>query len=122
GRRGKSGRVQRHGNRVTDHAEKRGQLIRQGFLLSGRISNCEWLVRPGPKPAKLRQELSGGDSQCLNLEQEIHHNASKPCILGFEALRQSLIAAFGGLSIRTAFWLPSTLSGHSQAHHIFYPA
>jgi hypothetical protein len=72
--------------------------------------------------ARWRQELSGGISQCFNLEQEIHHNASKPCILGFEALRQSLIAAFGDLSIRTAFWLPSTLSGHSQAHHIFYPA
>jgi hypothetical protein len=77
---------------------------------------------PGPKPAKWRQELSGGVSHCLNLEQEIHHNALKPCILGFEALQWSLVAAFGDLSIRTAFSLPSTLSGHLQAQHIFYPA
>jgi len=40
---------------VTDHAEKRGQLIRQGFLLSGRISNYEW-----PSPA--RTETGRGKS------------------------------------------------------------
>jgi hypothetical protein len=31
-----------------------------------------------------RQELSGTIAQCLNLEQEMHHIASKLCILGFE--------------------------------------
>ena len=30
------------------------------------------------------QELFGTIAQCLNLEQEIHHTASKLCILGFE--------------------------------------
>jgi hypothetical protein len=72
---------------VTDYAEKRGQLIRQSFLLSRRISNYEWPSPARTETAKWRQELSGGVSQCLNLEQEIHHNALKPCILGFEALR-----------------------------------
>ena len=69
-----------------------GQAIPVSFLnqfpcqLAG-FQITSGLVRPGPKPAKWRQELSGGVSQCLNLEQEIHHNALKPCILGFEALR-----------------------------------
>jgi hypothetical protein len=31
-------------------------------------------------------------AQCLNLEREIYHTASKLRILGFEALKQSLIA------------------------------
>jgi hypothetical protein len=26
-------------------------------------------------------------AQCLNLEDEIHHTASKPCIFGFEPLK-----------------------------------
>jgi|SRR5215472_12332495 len=34
-----------------------------------------------------RQELSGTIAQCLNLEQEIHHTASKLCILGVEPLK-----------------------------------
>jgi hypothetical protein len=33
-------------------------------------------------------------TQCLNLEREIYHTASKLRILGFEALKQSLIAEF----------------------------
>jgi hypothetical protein len=33
-------------------------------------------------------------TQCLNLEREIYHTASKRRILGFEALQQSLIAEF----------------------------
>ena len=33
------------------------------------------------------QELFGTIAQCLNLEQEIHHNGSKLCILGFELLK-----------------------------------
>jgi hypothetical protein len=32
------------------------------------------------------QELSGTFARCLKLEQEIHHAASKLCILGFETL------------------------------------
>jgi hypothetical protein len=36
--------------------------------------------------ARWRQELSRTIAQCLNLEHEIQHNASKPCILGFEPL------------------------------------
>jgi hypothetical protein len=47
---------------VADHAEKRGELIRQGFLLSGRISNYEW-----PSPARIetgqdRNRPGGGKS------------------------------------------------------------
>ncbi|HEX4803249.1 MAG TPA: hypothetical protein VFV14_07040 [Myxococcaceae bacterium] len=34
-----------------------------------------------------RQELSGTIAQCLNLEHEIHHTASKLCVLGFEPLK-----------------------------------
>jgi len=34
-----------------------------------------------------RQELSGIIAQCLNLENEIHHTASKLFILGFEPLK-----------------------------------
>jgi hypothetical protein len=58
-------------------------------------------------------------AQCLNLEHELRHTLSKLCILGFEPLEWSLIAAFGDMSIRTASWLASTLTGHLQAHHIF---
>jgi hypothetical protein len=68
--------------------------------------------------ARWRQELCGTIAQCLNLEHEI---ASQLFILGFEPLRWSLIAAFGDRSIRTASWLPSTLTGHLQAQHIIYP-
>jgi hypothetical protein len=32
------------------------------------------------------QELSGTFARCLKFEQEIHHAASKLCILGFEPL------------------------------------
>jgi hypothetical protein len=31
-------------------------------------------------------------AQCLKLEHEFHHAASKLCILGFQTLKQSLIA------------------------------
>ena len=34
-----------------------------------------------------RQELFGTITQCLNLEQEIHHTASKLCILALEPLK-----------------------------------
>jgi len=34
---------------------------------------------------------SGTIAQCLNLEHEVHHTASKLCILGFEPLKWSLI-------------------------------
>jgi hypothetical protein len=30
-------------------------------------------------------------AQCSNLEDELHHTASKLCILGFEPLKESLI-------------------------------
>src|SRR5262249_34664041 len=59
-------------------------------------------------------------AQRLDLEHEIHHKGSKLCILDFELLNCSLIATFGDLSIRSAFWLPSTLTGHLQAQHIFF--
>jgi len=35
----------------------------------------------------LRTTLSDIIAQCLNLEQEFEHDASKLCILGFEALK-----------------------------------
>jgi hypothetical protein len=38
-------------------------------------------------------------AQCLNLEHELRHTLSKLCILGFEPLEWSLIAAFGDMSI-----------------------
>lgn len=60
-------------------------------------------------------------AQCLNLEHEFHHTASKLCILGFEPLERSLIAAFGDMSIRIASRLPSVLAGHLQTQHILYP-
>jgi hypothetical protein len=31
------------------------------------------------------------NAQCSNLEDELHHTASKLCILGFEPLKESLI-------------------------------
>jgi len=34
-----------------------------------------------------RQELFGTITQCLTLEQEIHHTASKLCILALEPLK-----------------------------------
>ena len=65
--------------------------------------------------------LSGTVVQCLNLKHEHHHTVPKLCILGFESLKQSLIAAFGVLSIRSCFCLASALTGHLQAQYIFYP-
>ena len=47
-------------------------------------------------------------AQCLNLEREFHHTASKLCILGFEPLKQSLIACT----------LPIKLRGSFQASHV----
>src|SRR6516164_4358765 len=41
---------------------------------------------------QLRGQCSSIIAQCLNLEREFHHTGSKPCILGFEPLKQSLIA------------------------------
>jgi hypothetical protein len=37
--------------------------------------------------ATWRQELSGTIAQCLNLEHDLHHTASKLFILGFEPLK-----------------------------------
>jgi hypothetical protein len=37
-------------------------------------------------------------AQCLNLEREFHHTASKLCILGFEPLKQY---RYEGMYIRT---------------------
>ena len=39
-----------------------------------------------PLPGKMAV-LSGIIAQCLNLKHEIHHTASKLCILGFEPLK-----------------------------------
>ena len=48
---------------------------------------------PLPAPdGQLRGQCSGSIAQCLNLEREFHHTASKLCIFGFEPLKQSLIA------------------------------
>jgi hypothetical protein len=47
----------------------------------------------------LRTILSDTIAQSLNLEHEIHHTASKLRILGFEALKQSLIAEFCGFRV-----------------------
>ena len=38
-----------------------------------------------------RAQCSRTIAQCLNLEHEFHHAASKLCILGFQTLKQSLI-------------------------------
>ena len=73
-----------------------------------------------PSYARWRQALSGTVAQRLNLEHEIHHTVSKLCILGFKLLKRSLIAAFGDMSIRTASWLLSVLTGHLQTQHILY--
>jgi hypothetical protein len=48
----------------------------------------------------------------LNLEHEFHHTGSQLYILGFEPLK-------GGMFIRTASWLPSTLI--CKAQHILSP-
>jgi hypothetical protein len=40
----------------------------------------------------LRRQCFGTIPQCLNLEHEFNHAASKLCILGFEPLKESLIA------------------------------
>jgi hypothetical protein len=37
----------------------------------------------------IRSSCSGAIAQCLNLEQEVQHTASKLCILGFEPLKES---------------------------------
>jgi hypothetical protein len=68
-----------------------------------------------------RRDLFATIAQCSNLEHEIRHALSKLCILGFEPLEWSLIAAFGDMSIRTASRLPSVLAGHLQTQHILYP-
>src|SRR5262249_59548213 len=95
-----------------------GRKIRPRRLLSGARGAPG---RPKRSPACSGQELSGTIAQHLNLEHEIHHTVSKLCILALEPLKQSLIAPFGDMSIRSASWLPSMLAGHLQAHHIFYP-
>src|SRR5215467_13665089 len=68
-----------------------------------------------------RRDLFATIAQCLNLEHEIRHTLSKLCILSLEPLEWSLIAAFGDMSIRTAFRLPSVLTGHLQTQHVLYP-
>ena len=55
-------------------------------------------------------------AQCLNLEREFHHTASKLCILSFEPLKQY---GYEGLYIRTASWLPSML--RCKAQHVVSP-
>jgi hypothetical protein len=37
----------------------------------------------------IRSWCCGAIAQCLNLELEFHHAASKQCILGFEPLKES---------------------------------
>jgi len=79
----------------------------------------------------IRSYCSGTIAQCLNLEQEFHHTASKLCILGFEPLKgsppikprdfripQRQSWSFEGMSIRTASRLPSTLACKLQAHYM----
>jgi hypothetical protein len=39
------------------------------------------------EPCGLRNQCSGIMTQCLNLEHEFHHTASKLYILGFELLQ-----------------------------------
>ena len=68
-----------------------------------------------------RRDLFATIAQCSNLEHEIRHTLSKLCILGFEPLERSLIAAFGDMSIRIASRLPSVLAGHLQTQHVLYP-
>ena len=68
-----------------------------------------------------RRDLFATIAQCLNLEHEIRHTLSKLCILRFEPLEWSLIAAFGDMSIRTSSRLPSVLTGHLQTQHVLYP-
>jgi hypothetical protein len=52
-------------------------------------------------------------AQCMNLEHEFHHTASKLCILGFEPLKYY---GYESMHIRTASWLPSMLT--CKAQHI----
>src|SRR5215470_792581 len=88
--------------------------------ISAHTAAC-WPKRPHQKSARWRHELFGTIAQRLNLKHELHHTVPKLCILGFEPLKRFLIAAFGDMSIRTALWLPSVLTGHLQTQHIFYP-
>ena len=55
-------------------------------------------------------------AQCMNLEHEFHHTASKLCILGFEPLKWY---RYEGMYFRTASWLPSMLT--CKAQHILSP-
>jgi hypothetical protein len=52
------------------------------------------LRRRGPRGASriIYAQRSRTIAQCLNLEHELHHAAAKLCILGFQTLKQSLIA------------------------------
>jgi hypothetical protein len=67
--------------------------------------------------ARWRQELSGTIAQCLNLEHEIHHNASKLCILGFEPLcdehRQTVIDSWSTERIGSGIQIAALASGIS---------
>src|SRR6516164_705325 len=81
----------------------------------------------------IRSYCSGAIAQCLSLEQEFHHAASKLCILGFEPLKDSppikprdfriprwQTWSLEGMSIRTATGLPSTLTCKLQAQYIVH--
>ena len=68
-----------------------------------------------------RRDLFATIAQCSNLKHEIRHTLSKLCILGFEPLEWSLIAALGDMSIRTASRLPTMLTGHLETQHVLYP-
>src|SRR5262249_4122855 len=79
---------------------------------------------PPPLPApdgQLRGQCSGSIAQCLNLEREFHHAASKLCIFGFEPLKQSLIARVPPTRPRCFSipdWLPRTFTRKLQAQYI----
>jgi hypothetical protein len=67
------------------------------YRASYRHAKCASCLAPRQAVAcglneRLRGQCPGTIVQCLNLEHEIHHSASKLRILGFEPLKQSVIA------------------------------
>src|SRR5262245_46173934 len=95
------------------------------------IRQClSWHV-PSMARRIIRASCSGAIAQCLNLEHEFHHIASKLCILGFEPRKESPLIkprdfripqwqsrSFEGMSIRTASQSPSTFTGKLQAQYM----
>src|SRR5262249_21992933 len=61
--------------------EEAGQRTRIFGVAGRRRASHKCLLR-----ASTRADRTSTIEQCLNLEQEIHHPASKPRILGFEPL------------------------------------